>query len=147
VETTPTGAQQFAELHAPFASLALRQLLHLTPRLTFQLFGQLFVATGRYGPWYLGVGAPGGRIRAEDLVRQETPPTTPDFHRTDLTLNALLRWDYRVGAAVFLVYSRAASERGLATEERPSGALAPRGLAGGPTTDTFLVKWTWYWAA
>jgi len=147
VETTPSGDQLFAELTAPFASLALRQLLHLTPRLTFQVYGQLFVATGRYGPYYQGSAAKGGRIRTADLVPVAAPAASPDFHRTDLALNAVLRWDYRVGATAFLVYSRAASERGLADGERPAAGLAPGGLADGPTTDTFLLKWTWYWSA
>jgi hypothetical protein len=147
VDTADGGAQRFAALDAPFASLALRQLVHLTPRLTVQLFGQLFVAAGRYGPWYQGSAPPGGRIRAADLVATAAPAASPDFHRTDLNLNAVLRWDYRVGATAFLVWSRSARERGLLPGEAPIGDLTPRGLATGPVTDTLLLKWTWYWAA
>lgn len=145
--TGAPGEQLFAELDAPFVSLALRQLVHFTPRLTFQVYGQLFVASGRYGPYYRGSGLPGGRIRVGDLAPGGAPSEDPDFHRTDLALNAVLRWDYRVGATAFLVYSRSASERGLLGGERPAHGLTPRGLGAGPTTDTVLVKWTWYWAA
>jgi uncharacterized protein DUF5916/cellulose/xylan binding protein with CBM9 domain len=147
VETGSGGEQLFGELSAPILSVALRQLLHLTPRLTVQVYGQLFVASGRYGPYYTGSAAPGGRIRAAGLVPGGTPSEDPGFHRTDLALNALLRWDYRVGATAFLVYSRTASERGLLAGERPAHGLGPRGLGTGPTTDTVLLKWTWYWAA
>lgn len=147
VEASGGDAHLFAELSAPFVTFAVRQLVHLTPRLTAQVYGQLLVATGRYGPYYAGAAPRGGRIRAEDLVPAAAPADLPDFHRTDLAVNALLRWDYRVGATAFLVWSRTAAERGLEAGERPSGGLSPRALGRGPTTDTVLLKWTWYWAA
>jgi len=139
--------QRFGELRAPFVLLAVRQLVHLTPRLTAQVFGQLFVESGRYGPFYAGAARQGGRIPAAGLVPAAEPVENPDFHRTDLALNALLRWDYRVGATAFLVYSRTSRERGLLPAEPPAHGLGPRGLGRGPTTDTVLLKWTWYWAA
>ncbi len=77
------------------------------------------------------------------LNKEDGSPVT----EADLAVNALLRWDYRVGATAFLVYSRTTGERGLLAGERPAHGLAPRGLATGPTTDTVLLKWTWYWAA
>lgn len=147
VEASGGDQHLFAELSAPTLSLSLRQLVHLTPRLTAQVFGQLFVASGRYGPYYAGAAPQGGRIAASSLTPAAAPADSPDFHRTDLAVNALLRWDYRVGATAFLVYSRTTGERGLLAGERPAHGLAPRGLATGPTTDTVLLKWTWYWAA
>jgi hypothetical protein len=105
------------------------------------------VESGRYGPFYAGAAPPGGRIAASGLVPAGPPAGSPDFHRTDLALNALLRWDYRVGATAFLVYSRTSRERGLLPDERPAHGLGPHGLGGGPTVDTVLLKWTWYWAA
>jgi hypothetical protein len=147
VETGAAGDQLFAELHAPFVSVTLRQLLLLTPRLTLQVYGQLFVATGRYGPYYTGVAPAGGRIRSADLVPGGTPSEPPDFHETALNLSAVLRWEYRLGSTLFLVYSRAAAEPGLAAGEAPAFGLRPVGLGRGPTTDVFLVKWGWYWAA
>jgi len=147
VEDQGGGQQLFAALRAPFLSLTMRQLLLLTPRLTFQVYGQLFVIRGTYGPYYTGSSAPGGRIRAADLVPGGTPSSNPDFHQTALSLNAVLRWEYRLGSTLFLVYSRSAQEPGLAGGERPSAGLSPRGLGRGPTIDTFLVKWGWYWAA
>ena len=148
VASTPQGyTGLFAGLRAPFVSFTLRQLLLLTPRLTFQVYGQLFVSRGTYGPYFTGSAPQGGRIRSADLVPGGTPSTNPDFHTTALNLNAVLRWDYRLGSTLFLVYSRAATEPGLAPGEVPSASLSPRGLGSGPTTDTVLLKWTWYWAA
>jgi hypothetical protein len=147
VETTGSGGQLFAGLHAPYVSLTLRQLLLLSPKLTFQVYGQLFVARGTYGPYFTGSAPAGGRIRAQDLVPGGAPSADPDFHRTALNLNAVLRWEYRLGSTLFLVYSRSATEAGLTDGQRPGSSLSPRGLGSGPTTDTFLVKWGWYWAA
>ena len=147
VETTTSGEQLFAELHAPTLSVTLRQQLLLTPRLTLQAYAQLFVSSGRYGPYYTGVPSASGRIRAADLVPGGTPSELPDFHETALNLNAVLRWEYRLGSTLYLVYSRAAAEPGLGAGEVPAFGLRPVGLGRGPTTDTVLVKWTWYWAA
>jgi hypothetical protein len=146
------ATQLFAGLQAPFYSVVLRQQLLLTPRLTLQVYGQLYVSTGRYGPYYTAatpaVERPdGARIRAADLAPGGTPSTVPDFHQTALNLSAVLRWEYRLGSTLYLVYSRAAAEAGLLDGERPSGALRPVGLGQGPITDTVLLKWSWYWAA
>jgi hypothetical protein len=146
VETTTSGEQLFAGLHAPQVTVTLRQLLLITPRLTFQIYGQLLVASGSYGPYFLGSAPAGGRIRTADLVPGGLPSTDPDFHSTRLNLSALLRWEYRLGSTFFLVYSRSAAEAGLIAGQEPSTGLSPRGLSRGPTTDTVLVKWTWYWS-
>ena len=144
----PAGAAQlFAELHAPFVSATLRQQLLMTPRLTLQLYGQLFVASGRYGPYYSGSAPPGGRIRVADLAPAAAPAEPPDFHQSILNLSAVLRWEWRLGSTLFLVLSRSAAEPGLAAGEAPAAGLAPRGLGRGPTTDAALVKWTWFWSA
>jgi hypothetical protein len=147
VETTATKKQLFAELTAPDISVTLRQQLLLTPRLTLQVYAQIFVSAGRYGPTYTGSAPAGGRIRSADLVPGGVPTTSPDFHATRLNLSAVLRWEYRLGSTLYLVSTRAAAESGLAAGQRPAFGLGPVGLGRGPTTDTVLVKWTWYWSA
>jgi hypothetical protein len=147
VETTASGEQLFAELSAPNVSVTLRQQLLLSPRLTLQAYAQLFVASGRYGPTYTGTATAAGRIRSADLVPGGVPSESPDFHVTALNLSAVVRWEYRLGSTLYLVYTRAATEPGRAAGELPEFGLRPVGLGRGPTTDTVLVKWTWYWSA
>jgi hypothetical protein len=145
VETAASGEQLFAELSAPTVSVTLRQQLLLSPRLTLQGYAQLFVATGRYGPYYRAAAA-GGRIRAADLVPAAAPPSLPDFHTTALNLSAVVRWEFRLGSTLYLVYTHVAAEPGLSSGEVPATGLSPVGLGRGPTTDTLLLKWGWYWA-
>jgi hypothetical protein len=138
----------FAELSAPAVSVTLRQSLVLTPRLTLQAYAQLFSATGRYGPYYQGTAPDGGRIGPGDLRPPEPPADVgfPDFRESALNLSAVLRWEYRLGSTLFLVYTRNAVEPDWpGTADLPL-TLRPRRLAQGPTTDTVLLKWTWFWA-
>ncbi len=59
----------------------------------------------------------------------------------------MLRWEYRLGSTLFLVYTRNAAEPDWTDPAlRPPMTLRPRGLAQGPTTDTVLLKWSWFWA-
>ncbi|MBK9515983.1 MAG: carbohydrate binding family 9 domain-containing protein [Anaeromyxobacter sp.] len=152
VETTAAGDELFAELTAPLLTFTLRQQFLMTPRLTLQVYAQLFVTNGQYGPYYTGRAGPGGRIASASLA-PATDPTldpayaAPDFHETALNLSAVLRWEWRLGSTLYLVYSRAAAEPGLSAGEVPAADLRPRGLGSGPTTDTFLLKWSWYWSA
>jgi hypothetical protein len=134
----------FADLDSPVFSVILRQLVVLTPRLTFQLYAQLFTDWGRYGGWYRGTDV-AGKVRTEDLVPLPGQDPVPAFQRTALNLNAVLRWEYRLGSTLYAVYTR--SQRNPAWDPA-SGAFPPATLApqwGGPTVDTFMVKWSYWW--
>jgi hypothetical protein len=147
-----TQRQWFAELLAPSFSVILRQQLLLTPGLTFQAYLQLYVDAGRYGPYYWARPAD-GRVRSADLVPGSPAGSldVPDFgsignfHDATLNVNAVVRWEYRLGSTLYFVYTRGAT---LADWIGPAPfTLQPRNLAHGPTTDSVLVKWSWYWAA
>jgi len=127
--------------------VTLRQSLVLTPRLTLQAYAQFFSATGRYGPYYTASAPAGGRIGPADLVPEPDPTTGfPDFRESALNLSAVLRWEYRLGSTLFLVYTRDAAEPEWTADAPAPRTLRPRGLAQGPTTDTVLLKWSWFWA-
>jgi len=142
------GRHLFADLEAPLVSLTLRQQVVLTPRLTLQGYAQLFTSYGRYRGFSVADGGD-TRIGFGDLTRVPgaTPATfaidDPDFRDVGLNVNVVMRWEYRAGSTLFLVYSRSQGEPGDGVEEPRS--LRPQALAHGPTTDTFLVKWTYFW--
>jgi hypothetical protein len=144
----PAGSYLLGSLRAPALSLVLRQLLVVSPRLTVQLYGQLFSAAGRYGAFW--TADPGGATVVEPSLLRPVPfpagGTRPDFHQTRLVLNAVLRWEYRPGATLFLVYARDQSELPWTGEGPAPAAAWPRGLGPGPTTDLLMVKWSWWLA-
>lgn len=135
----------FAALRAPSLSLVLRQLFVLSRRLTFQIYGQLFSASGRYGPFWQVVRGPGDRSPVEpgELRPAAAPPITADFHDSRLILNAVLRWEWRLGSTLFLVYARDQAELPWSAPEPPPHGIAPRSLGPGATSDTLLMKVSW----
>jgi hypothetical protein len=142
VEATATG-HRFAFQDAYSASITLRQQVVLTPRLTLQVYGQLFGSYTRYGPYYETEARGRNPIHFRNLRPGSPPSVTPNAHDAALNLNAVLRWEYRPGSTLFAVYSRSQAER-------PSsrlGRLMPDRLDRGPATDVFLVKWSYWWLA
>jgi hypothetical protein len=138
------GSYAFADLHAPALSLTLRQLVVLTPRITFQAYAQIFSTYNDFGATYAAAPT-GGRIDVDDLVAAPLPPGAPDpdFRDASLNLNVVLRWEYRLGSTLFLVYTRSQEEpEGV----EPGTSLAPQSLGSGITTDTILLKWTYWWS-
>jgi hypothetical protein len=137
------GAGHFtlAALRAPSLSVTLRQLLVLTRRLTLQGYAQLFTATHRYGVTYAAAGLPGQVIGTGALV-PGPPAAGSDTSEAALNLSLVMRWEYRLGSTLYLVYTHEAT----GPDSRPL-ALWPPGLASGPARDTVLCKWTWYWSS
>ncbi|HET9553113.1 MAG TPA: DUF5916 domain-containing protein, partial [Anaeromyxobacteraceae bacterium] len=147
VEDLTSGDHLLAALHAPSLSVTLRQQLVLTPRLTLQGYAQLFAAAARYGPTYTAPASAGGVVGPSELAPGGAPTASPDYREAKLALNAVLRWEYRLGSTLFLVYTRAQAEPPWPGSDAPPLTLRPLRLARGPTTDTVLVKWTWRFGA
>jgi hypothetical protein len=135
------GHFTLAELRSPSLSVTLRQLLVLTRRLTLQGYAQLFTDSRRYGTSYSAVGRPGQVIGFGDL-RPGPPASSADGHDAALNLSLVLRWEYRLGSTLYLVYTHAATG-----PDSRQPALWPPGLGNGPAQDALLCKWTWYWSS
>ncbi len=141
------------DLAAPDLSVTLRQQLVLTPRLTLQAYAQLFTTHGRYASFRIATPR-GGKIRLRDLQPTAAPDQlgywdNPDFREGTLAVNVVLRWEYRLGSTLFLVYSRSQAELGYpddALDPSPPATLRPWRLGPGATDDTFLVKWSYWWS-
>jgi hypothetical protein len=146
VDTPQPGEYLFGDLHARALSVVLRQQLVLNPRLTFQLYGQLFSEQGRFGTFYTARSEGRSRIRLADLS-PVAPGLDADFHSAVVNVNLVLRWEYRPGSTLFLVYARSQRERPLLEGEAPSRGLLPAGLLDGRASDSFLLKWSWWWGS
>jgi hypothetical protein len=139
-----TGTHSFADLHAPALSFTLRQLVVLTPRLTFQAYAQIFTSYNDFGATYAAAPTD-GRIEPADLLPAALPPGVPDPDSRDaaFNLNLVLRWEYRLGSTLYLVYTRSQEEPETMAA---AASLAPRSLGSGPATDTLLLKWSYWWS-
>jgi hypothetical protein len=149
IEKDPTAATiyHFGRLRATDVGVTVRSTVGLLPTLTFQLYGQLFLATKHFSsPMTRDTG---GALRAEvrlaDLVAESTPPSNPDSQQTVLNVNAVLRWEYRLGSVIFLVYTRAQSPTiPITSPELPRLDVGPlRGNHG--STDAIMLKASYWW--
>jgi Domain of unknown function (DUF5916)/Carbohydrate family 9 binding domain-like len=135
----------FGKLEAKALGATMRATYTFTPRLSLQTYGQLLVASGHYTD-FSSFAAPGARsaVRVGDLAPfGGVLPANPDFEEAVLNINAVLRWEYRLGSTLFFVYTRA---------QLPNVVLGPNDTAGlhvgsvgkAPATDVVLVKLA-YW--
>ena len=150
-ELDPATATQQPRLYllAPQASRSLsitgRGTYAFSPRLTLQLYAQLFGAGISYGSPLRALAAPGKpTVRFQDMspARPEDVPPDVDDRQAGLNVNLILRWEWRLGSTLYLVYAHQSSNdfvpsaRGL-DFGRELSAFASAGSVHG---DTFLLK-------
>ena len=78
--------------------LTVRGSYTFTPNLSFQLYGQLFAAGGRYDEMALLAGP-------DALVDFDAYPKRDDFAFSSLQSNAVFRWEYRPGSTLYVVWT------------------------------------------
>ena len=90
----------FGELRSRTLDLTTRANITFTPNLSFQLYVQPYLATGHYE-------------RTKELLFAKSyefgpydPGYSPDFNEKSLRGNAVLRWEYRPGSTLYLVWSQ-----------------------------------------
>jgi Domain of unknown function (DUF5916)/Carbohydrate family 9 binding domain-like len=133
----------FGDLDSQFVSATFRQQLVLFPRLTIQAYGQLFTAFGHYHAFFEAASPDRAPLRLRDLV--VTGSTAPGFQRAALSVNLVLRWEYRLGSTIYAVYTHASESLPTGAGEAVPVTLAPENLFRGPATDGFMVKWSYWW--
>jgi hypothetical protein len=130
----------FAQLEQTTASLTTRLSYTFRPDLTFQLYGQPFVSALDYSR--LREVADPRAARFQDRFRPTAVSVDPDLNFKQFRSNAVLRWEYRPGSTLFLVWNA-----GL-REVRRDGSFAllrdADRLFGAAGTNVLLVKLS-YW--
>jgi hypothetical protein len=152
----------FARLHQTTLSGDTRVDWTFTPRLSLQLYVQPFVSAGRYSELkellrpassdYGVYGAGQGTIASDSTGYVVDPDgaglarsfaiARPDFNVRSLRGNAVLRWEYRPGSALFVVWQQhrsGSAQLGDFDFRRDVGAIFRE-----PMTNVLLVKLT-YW--
>jgi hypothetical protein len=112
-----------------------------------QGYAQLFLASGHYTGFLAYDSDPNGPrpvVHLADLRPSPPPQTNPDFEQGALDANVVLRWEWRLGSLLYLVYTRS---------QVPSVSLAPGevgtldlgSLRRAPAADIFIVKLSYWW--
>lgn len=95
----------FAALQQDILGLTLRANVTLSPALSLQLYAQPFVASGAFSDWREMTDA-----RARRYVDRYAPwgagAVPPGFNAKQFNSNAVLRWEYRPGSVLFVVWQQ-----------------------------------------
>ncbi|HUP90147.1 MAG TPA: DUF5916 domain-containing protein [Longimicrobiales bacterium] len=134
-------AYVFGSLDQITTSLTLRMSYTFTPDISLQLYAQPFISAGDFSD-FRQVNNP----RAANYVDRFKPYSgqveNPDFNYRAMRSNAVLRWEYRPGSSLFLVWSQgreASVDIGDYAFSRDS-----RGLLRAQPTNVLLIKAS-YW--
>ncbi len=148
----------FGAVHRREVALRLRANLFLTPDLSLEAYAEPFASSGSFS----GFGElerAGGRslrhydsfTRLEDggleLLDGDTRLrlSDPDFNLRSFRSNVVLRWEWRPGSTLFVVW-----QQNRATGSARSDPLAPRFLGdalAAPGGHTFALKLSWWFPA
>jgi hypothetical protein len=78
--------------------LTVRSTVTFTPVLSLQLYSQLFLARGRYDDFQI-------MQNRDDLAGFDAFPKRDDFSFGSLQSNLVLRWEYRPGSSLYVVWT------------------------------------------
>ena len=140
IENQPGGKYVFGRLDQYTASMNWRVNYTITPQLTVQIYAAPFVSTGDYGNFKALVDG-----RAAQYADRYAPIDyrgNPDFNYRSFRTTNVLRWEYKPGSALFVVWQQG-REDVLDTGRFRFG----RDLGGtfdAPAHNVFLVKMS-YW--
>jgi hypothetical protein len=134
------GRYVFGRLDQRTAGITGRVNYTVTPALSIQVYAEPFVSAGDYSSFKQLVDG-----RARDYDRRYAPVAyedNPDFTFRSFRTTNVLRWEYRPGSTLFVVWQQgreAVLDRGTFDFNRDLG-----GVFGAPARNVFLVKWA-YW--
>ena len=141
-------------MHQNTLSSTVRFDATFTPRLSFQFYAQPYISTGTYENWRR-LDDPRAKSYSDEFKPFTDGPLYPidldsaitqyNFKYLQLNVNTVLRWEYRRGSALYLVWThgRAFSNSDQAYQGFSPGADANELFTVHPM-NTFLIKAS-YW--
>jgi len=146
-ETADTAPYLFGRLFDRNASLTLRATYTFSPKISLQTFAQLFMVAGHYTDLSSAPRKSGSRLHASDLTPLAgPPPPDADFQEAALNANVVLRWDYRLGSTLYLVYSRSQIPT-VRLQPNEEAALRASDIGRVPAIDVIMAKLSFWWAS
>ena len=148
----------FARLDQQQISANIRLSVSFSPTMSLQFYGQPLIAVGRYSDYkelarpksldFVGQGA--GAWTYDPATREFDPdgpsgpaaPTVNDFNTKSLRGNAVFRWEYMPGSALYLVWTQQRNDY----ESTPDFNVGPSfsRLLSAAADNIFLAKVTYY---
>lgn len=130
----------FSDLDLKTFALETRLNWTFSPDLTFQLYARPFIASARFSG-YKSFAVP-GTFFFDEYAEGESPRTVGDFSEFAVQGNAVLRWEYRPGSALFFVWQQ---ERfGFEPVGDFDIGSGIEGIVNGEVYNVFLVKATFW---
>jgi len=127
----------FADLEERTFELGTRVDWTLTSRLSFQLYLQPFIASGDFHDYHALAAA-----RTRDYVPHAAAGPDPDFNFRSVRGSAVMRWEFRPGSALYVVWNENRATVAPIGDFRLGRDL--RAISTAPSHDVFLVKFS-YW--
>lgn len=139
----------FGELEAASLSATLSGTYTFLPTLTLQVYGQAFMAFGRYSAFSrypVQEGKLPPHILLSDLRPSEAPgpDLDPNFTSGTFNANVVIRWEYRMGSLVYVVYTHSQND-GTTPPPGQAGQLDFRQIVPRKAADVFLLKASYWW--
>ena len=141
------GQYLFGRLEAKSVGLTLRSTYTFTPNLTLQAYAQAFLASGHYtdfSQYQSAATGPRPTIRTRDLTPSAAPATNPDFQEGVLNVNVVMRWEYRLGSLLYVVYTRSQTPT-VSLLPGESASLNLTSVSRAPAADILIVKLSYWW--
>ena len=139
-DTASVTHYSFAHLNQRTIGMSTRFNYTFTPNLTFEFYGQPFVATGTYSNVRQLSANPRAPAYADRFQNYIAPQgTATAFRFTQLRSSAVARWEYRPGSTLFLVWSHGRSDSSNERSTR-SWTRDYRDLFSLHPDNTFVVK-------
>ena len=127
----------FSELEQRSFELATRVDWTLNSRLSFQLFMQPFIAAGDYHDYHAL-----SRARSSEYAPYAGSVSDPDFNFRSVRGSAVVRWEFRPGSALYVVWNENRADVVPLGDFRFRRDL--RAISTAPSHDVLLVKVS-YW--
>ena len=161
--TTYGNRYVFGTLRQTEVSAGIRLNWTYSPTLSLQFYAQPLISAGRYTDFkevarprtfdFTVYGRDAGTItRARDGTYTVHPTgsstdsltfSDPDFNVVSLRGNAVLRWEYRPGSTIFLVWTQSRSDKANIGDFQFGPSVSR--MLGARADNIFLVKFTYWW--
>src|SRR6266545_2817406 len=140
VEKTDDGRYVFGRLDQTTVAFTARVNYTITPQLTVQIYAAPFVSAADYDRFKRLVD--GRAARYEDRYAPIAYDGNPDFNFRSFRTTNVLRWEYKPGSALFVVWQQGREDVLDFGRFRFGRDLG--GTFSAPARNVFLVKWS-YW--